>query len=87
VPELSRFFGIIIRMYSEAAYRITLLTSTPTFRTKLLFSRFGLWISSQARSPRDSGAWSRRGPNCIRMSCWPTGSYYLPDEPPLRSSR
>jgi hypothetical protein len=34
VPELSRFFGIIIRMFAEAARLITMLISTRTAKKK-----------------------------------------------------
>ncbi|HJU63942.1 MAG TPA: hypothetical protein VJ864_18025 [Candidatus Binatia bacterium] len=34
MPEISRFFGIIIRMFVELAERITRLTSTPITKIK-----------------------------------------------------
>ena len=38
MPEISRFFGIIIRMFVEAGDRIMRLTSMPTIKTKWEFA-------------------------------------------------
>jgi len=57
VPELSRFFGIIIRMFLKRACRITFLVSMRTLSTKLPFFRSVIDGTLSPRQRRLFEAW------------------------------
>ena len=71
MPELSRFFGIIIRMFSEAgmSHHVAHFHAyTQDFKTKLRSSRLVLWNSLPGRFRRSSAVLSRHGRNCIKQN-------------------
>jgi len=68
MPEVSRFLGIIIRMFTEtgAQHHVPHLHAFRTIR-----QRIGLILASfwQASCHADNNAWWKRGLNYIRKNC------------------
>jgi hypothetical protein len=74
VPEISGFFGIVIRMYMEAGVG----HHTPHFHAYYqehvgVFSIDPVDLIA-GDLPLSSADWSKRGPNCIERSCRRTGT-------------
>ena len=78
MPELSRFFGIIIRMYFEAAGPHHL----PHFHAYYQDDMAAVGLEPidffVGGLPRRQRAWLRRGLNFIKRNCWQTGSVCRP---------
>jgi hypothetical protein len=87
VPELSRFFGIVIRMFSEPGaqhhvphFHAYYQNEAAVFSTSPVDLIAGTLPQKQRRLVE---AWAE----CIRMNCWPTGSYSIPVAAQRRSIR
>jgi hypothetical protein len=73
MPELARFYGIIIRMFVEVGER----HHRPHFHAispngEAVFALDDLAILA-APCPRANGDWSKPGPNCIALNSRKTG--------------
>ena len=69
MPKISRFFGIIIRMFVEAGPPIIHLTSMPIIKIGLAYTELKPSSGSPADFPTGKNASFSRGQNCIRMNC------------------
>ena len=54
MPEICRFYGIIIRMYAETAHNIILHISTPIIKMMQSFTILKQWVQSQASFPENN---------------------------------
>jgi hypothetical protein len=73
MPEFSRFFGIIIRMFARRRSAITRLISMPIIRNMSRYSLFHRLRLLLVRCHNDSNGWLKRRQSYIRTSCLPTG--------------
>jgi len=75
MPELSRFFGIIIRMFAEPSERHHTAHFMRIIRSMSLCFPSHLWRSSPDGFLNGSSGWSRPGQNFAKMSCFRTGIF------------
>ena len=87
MPELSRFFGIVIRMFSEAGATHHLAHFHACFQDEAAVFSIRPVDLIAARSRKNSGDLSKHGPSCIRTNYWPIGISFIPAKPLLQLSR
>jgi hypothetical protein len=87
VPELSRFFGIIIRMFAEVGAQHHVPHFHAYYQDKVGSSASIRWNSLPVPYPGGNNAWLKRGPNYIRMIWWPIGKCWNKEELRARLSR
>jgi hypothetical protein len=74
MPELSRFHGIIIRMFAEPSAGLTSPIFTLMAKSMPQFLPFVRWQLSPALCRSLSKDWLKRELNCTRVSLKPIGS-------------
>ena len=73
MPELSRFFGIIIRMFAEPSERHHAAHFHAYIRSMSLCFLFRLSRSSPDRFLNGSSGWSKPGQSFTKTSCFRIG--------------
>ncbi len=75
MPELSRFYGIIIRMFSEPSERHHVPHFHAYYGEHVAVFSISPWPSSLALFRSASSDSSRLGRSFTRRSCFPTGNF------------
>lgn len=78
MPELSRFFGIIIRMYLEVGAPIIFLIFMPIIKTKWQSMALTLLNWYQVHCPDANKDLLKHGQNCTRRNYCLIGTGYRP---------